>query len=70
MKVKLSKTFSQHVQPLQQVAAATDDEVTMKMKKYKHACEFVKAGCPQRFKPKSGMKIHSCSCTFIYSTMD
>ena len=50
MKVKLSKTFTQHIQPLRQVDVTTDAEVAKKMKKYKHVCEFAKAGCTQRFK--------------------
>ena len=29
-------------------------------------CEHAKAGCTQRFKTKTDMKIHSCSCTFNY----
>ena len=54
MSVKLAKTFSQHVQPLQRVSTATKDEIEERMTTYKHACEFVKAGCTQRFKTKTG----------------
>ena len=70
MRVKLTKTFSQHVQPLQKVAAATDEEVAKKMENYKHACEYVKAGCTQRFKTKAGMHIHVCNCNFNYGLTD
>ena len=70
MKVKLAKTFSQHIQELQKVEAATTDEIKTTMTKYKHACEFVKAGCRQRFKTKAGMKVHSCSCNFNYGLTD
>ena len=70
MKVKLSKTFTQHIQPLRQVDVTTDAEVAKKMKKYKHVCEFAKASCSQRFKTKTDMKIHSCSCAFNYGLTD
>ena len=66
MRVKLSKTYNQHLQPLQKVTAATDDEVAKKMASYKHKCEFAKAGCTQRFKTKAGMRIHSCNCDYNY----
>ena len=70
MKVKLKKTFSQHLQELQAVSAATDEEVEIKMKQYKYQCEYVKAGCKQRFKTKAGMTTHSCSCEFNYGLTD
>ena len=70
MKVKLAKTFSQHVQPLQIIGKITDEEVEQRMRQYKHACEFVKAGCTQRFKTKTGMKIHSCNCNYNYGLTD
>ena len=66
MCVKLSKTYNQHLQPLQQVSAATDEEVAKKMASYKHECEFAKAGCTQRFKTKADMRIHSCNCDYNY----
>ena len=50
MRVKLTKTFNQHLQQLQQVSAATDNEVSEKMASYTYTCEFSKAGCVQRFK--------------------
>jgi len=45
MCVKLSKTYNQHLQPLQKVTEATDEEVTKKMASYNHKCEFAKVGC-------------------------
>ena len=70
MKVKLKKTFSQHLQELQAVSAATDEEVEIKMKQYKYQCEYVKAGCKHRFKTKAGMTIHCCSWEFNYGLTD
>ena len=40
------------------------------MKKYKHACEFAKAGCSERFKTKAGMRIHCAACNFNYGLTD
>ena len=41
-----------------------------KMRKYKFACEFEKAGCEQRFKTKRGMQIHAASCSHNYARTD
>ena len=70
MKMKLAKTFTHHFQPLQKVMVATDEEVEKQMQKYDYACEFVKAGCSQRFKTKTGMKIHTCNCNYNYGLTD
>ena len=57
MKVKLNKTFSQIVQEQDPIAAPTEEEITAKESKYAHACEYAKAGCGERFKTRTGMKI-------------
>ena len=64
MKMKMSKTFSQIVQTQKKMAAATEAEVKKKEVSYKHACEFIKAGCTQRFKTAAGMRIHCTTCNF------
>ena len=66
MQVKLSKTYTQHVKAQVKTTAATAMEIAAKMKKYKHACEYAKAGCRERFKTKAGMRIHACSCNYNY----
>ena len=66
MQVKLSKTWTQNLQELPKIGAATDVEVANTMAKYKYVCEFAKAGCSQRFKTKAGMKIHWSSFNFNY----
>ena len=55
MKMKLKKTFTQHVQVQEAVSTATTAEINKKESSYKHACAFAKAGCTARFKTKKGM---------------
>ena len=45
MRMKPSKTCTQHLQRQEKVAAATVEEIEKKMVKYKHTCEFAKTGC-------------------------
>ena len=66
MRVKLAKTYTQHIQQQEDVARATDKEIAAKTAKYKHSCTFAKAGCKERFKTKAGMKIHCRACNFNY----
>ena len=66
MKVKLAKTLSQHIQQQEKVARATDEEIMKKTATYKYECEYAKAGCKERFKTRTGMKIHCCACNFNY----
>ena len=66
MKVKLAKTFSQHIQKQEKVTRATDEEIVKKTAAYKHACEYAKAGCKERFKTKRGMRIHCSAYNFNY----
>ena len=40
------------------------------MKKYEYVCEFEKTGYTQRFKTKTGMKIHYSACNFNYGLTD
>ena len=70
MKVKLNKAFTQIVQEQEPVAEPTEEEIIDKEQKYSHACEYEKAGCGERFKTKTGMKIHSASCKFNYGTTE
>ena len=55
MEMKLSKTFSQHVQVQDKVVAPTVVEIKKKENSYKHACVFAKAGSTARFKTKKDM---------------
>ena len=66
MKIKLTKTYTQHLQKQGKIAKATDEEVTAKAATYKHPCEFEKSGCKHRFKTKTGMRIHRSACNFNY----
>ena len=70
MTVKLVKTYSQHLQQQEKVRRATDEEIATKTAEYKHVCEFAKAGCKERFKTKTGMRIHSSTCNFNYGLTD
>ena len=70
MKVKLSKTFTQHVRCQEKVAPATAAEITAKEATYKFPCEFSGAGCRARFKTKQGMMVHSTTCNFGYGTTE
>ena len=38
--------------------------------KYKHAYEFAKEGCRERFKTKAGMKVNGCNHNFNYGLTD
>ena len=67
MKMKLQKTFTQHVQVQEAVSTATTAEINKKESSYKHVCAFAKAGCTARFKTKKGMLRHKCSCRFGYT---
>ena len=66
MRVKLAKTYTQHIHQQENVVRATDKEIAAKTAKYKHACTIAKAGCKKRFKTKAGMKIHCRACSFNY----
>ena len=70
MNVKMKKTYTQLVCEQEPVEAPTAAELTAKELTYKHACEFAKAGCGERFKTKQGMKIHSAGCKFNYGTTE
>ena len=70
MKVKLAKTCTQIVGKKQEPAAATAVEIVAMAKTYKYVCANAKAGCGQRFKTKSGMRIHCSTCNFGYATTE
>ena len=66
MKVKLSKTWTHHVQQQQQQTPATAEEIAAKEASYDHPCYFEKDGCPARFKTVQGMLTHTTTCPFNY----
>ena len=70
MKVKLAKTFTQHVCVQEKQAQVTCHEVRAKDQSYKFACTFCDAGCAQRFKTAKGMMLHRASCQFNYATTE
>ena len=37
-----------------------------KMTQFKYTCEYAKAGCNERFKTKTVMRIHTCDYSFNY----
>ena len=63
MKVRMDKTFSQHVQE-QDEQKVSEEEMLEAQKKFKFQCDF----CERRFKTNAAKHIHRSSCPHNYGT--
>lgn len=70
MRMKMTKTYSQHIQQQEKVSTTTPVEIAKKMVKYKHTCEFSKVGCKERFESMTDMRRHTHNCNFNYGLTD
>ena len=64
--IKISKIYSQHIHHCKKWRWPRTKRWQRNWENTNTWCEFAKAGSTQRFKTKTGMKIHSCTCNFNY----
>ena len=65
MKIRMDKTYSQHVQ-IQEKQKVNEAEMLAAQKKFKIKCDF----CERRFKTEAAMHTHSASCPHNYGTTE
>lgn len=66
MKVKMSKTYTHHVQQQEKISPPTTEEVVTKEVKYEIPCYFSGTGCTARLATNNSMLQHTASCPFNY----
>ena len=65
MKIRMDKTYSQHVQ-IQEKQKVSEAEMLAAQKKFKIKCDF----CERRFKTEAAMHTHRASCPHNYGTTE